>query len=60
MSATAIRPAVLVLPDPRPARGKHRTRPSLADAVLGTWRRARLEVAIGAATVGAVLASVLA
>jgi hypothetical protein len=48
----------VVLPDPRPARGKHRTRVTLA-AVLGSWRAARVEFAVAAASVGAVLAAVL-
>lgn len=57
---TAI-PAPLVLPDPRRARGKHRApRLSvLADRAYLAWRGARVEAAIVAAGVGAVLASVL-
>ena len=46
------------LPDPRPARGKHRAGLTL-DGVLAGWRRARVEVAVAAASVGAVLAAVL-
>ncbi len=63
MNATATVVTLPVLLDTRPARGKHRTRRSaadLADRVLATWRRARVEVAVSAATAGAVLASVIA
>jgi hypothetical protein len=55
-------PTTFVLPDPRPARGKHRTRRHLAGAAAGAfaaWRAARVEFAVGAASVGAVLAAVL-
>lgn len=58
MSAAVLTPA-RPLCDTRPDRGRHRTRPPLGDRVLGAWRAARLEVAIGAASVGAVLAAVL-
>lgn len=56
MTATAIRPTVLIVP--RPAR----TRPpfgALAGRLLATWRAARVEFAVGAASVGAAVAAVL-
>jgi hypothetical protein len=52
-------PTTFVLPDPRSARGKHRARRTLT-GLFTSWRRARVEYAIGAASVGAVLAGVLA
>jgi hypothetical protein len=58
MTAVPIPFPTLVLPDPRPTRGKHRTRRRLA-AALDAWRVARVEFAIAAASVGAVAAAVL-
>lgn len=58
MTAVPLTFPTFVLPDPRPARGKHRTRRTLA-AVLGSWQRARVEFAVAAASVGAVAAAVL-
>lgn len=65
MSATAIiRPTLVVPPlcDTRPARGKHRTRRTLADAAdrVLTWsRRARGSFYLAGMTAGSVAAAVL-
>lgn len=62
MSAVLVLPLPRPLCDVRPARGKHRTRLSvgdLADRLIGAWRRARVEFAVGAAALGGVAAAVL-
>jgi hypothetical protein len=62
MSATALFatvPYVRPLCDTRPARGKHRNRGVLAARLHRTWRSARAEFALAAATLGAVTAAVL-
>lgn len=64
MTATATFPTArtLVLPDPRPARGKHRARRSpadVADAVLSWSRRARGAFLLAGMTAGGLAAAVL-
>jgi hypothetical protein len=56
MTAVPFTPA-RPLCDVRPRRGKHRTRRSLTDVSLSTWRVFRAEVAVAAATVGGLLAA---